>query len=459
MDLLKTNKHTKVVLDDYDFETDIQNRLLLKKLSADHLAVLEEIVCNSLHFPVTALEEHLDLPDIKSLVLDLLPLNLFQYDGKFITVDKDKRKYFETQLTRFEQGFSPDLEFFQNLLKCLPINVLPNWYHVPRTSNNIFQSLIERYLSTPQIYYRYLSDIIAGDDLLASVAGQILTQLSIPAASIQETYHLSPSEFEKLVLLLEFHMIASSIYEEGTEILTAFREWREYQQFLQTSAPKSQEDVLPLRKQEFAFIQDMADLLELANATQLTVFYLREKELWSPAGPTATLLETHLSTTKAYAEKLINKTLSLGLALIEETSLKPTKAAHEWCAIPVAKRAHLTFKHPHNFLVTQKISPIATQRTVLEIQKSLACIASSGWVFFDDFLEAAQIFIHEDHAVSLKKTGRTWNYALPKYTEEERSFIEYIVCDWLFESGVTQVGTKDKRPVFRLTSLGRSLSV
>ena len=77
MDLLKTNKHTKVVLDDYDFETDIQNRLLLKKLSADHLAVLEEIVCNSLHFPVTALEEHLDLPDIKSLVLDLLPLNLF----------------------------------------------------------------------------------------------------------------------------------------------------------------------------------------------------------------------------------------------------------------------------------------------------------------------------------------------------------------------------------------------
>ena len=40
----------------------------------------------------------------------------------------------------------------------------------------------------------------------------------------------------------------------------------------QALTTQSQEDVLPLRKQEFAFIQDMADLLELANATYLDRF-------------------------------------------------------------------------------------------------------------------------------------------------------------------------------------------
>ena len=165
-DLLKNTKKTKISLPDYNFEEDIRNRLLLKTLSKQNLRVLEEILFSSLQFSIESLAENLDLnsDDLYEILETLSPLNLYNFDGRILTVDKDKRKYFETQVTRFEEDFKPDLDFFQNLLKCLPIEVLPNWYHVPRSSNNIFQSLVDKHLLTPQIYQRYLVDLTSGTE-------------------------------------------------------------------------------------------------------------------------------------------------------------------------------------------------------------------------------------------------------------------------------------------------------
>src|SRR5690606_655670 len=90
-------------------------------------------------------------------------------EGDTIFVDKDKRKYFEIQISRFDEDFVPGMEFVQGLLKKVPIQVLPLWYATPRTSNNIFESIIEKYLLTPQIYQRYLSELSLGDPLFTSI--------------------------------------------------------------------------------------------------------------------------------------------------------------------------------------------------------------------------------------------------------------------------------------------------
>ena len=41
------------------------------------------------------------------------------------------------------------MEFIQLLLRKVPIDILPTWYPIPRTSNSIFDSLIEKYMKTP----------------------------------------------------------------------------------------------------------------------------------------------------------------------------------------------------------------------------------------------------------------------------------------------------------------------
>ena len=463
-DLLKATKKTKLSLTDYDFQEDIKNRLLLKRLNKDSLLVLEEILCNTPKFPVESLAEDLELPvdTLYKIIDSLVPLNLFQFDGRFLTVDKDKRKYFEAQITRFEDDFKPDLDFFQNLLKSLPIEVLPNWYHVPRTSNNIFQSIIEKHLFTPQVYQRYFIEFSSGNDIISQIISKLFNspKLKLYVKPLLKEFDLSPEEFEEIVLHLEFNILAFVSFEQEHEILTPLYEWQQYQLFLKDSTPLSATDeVQALRKYEYAFIQDMSDLINLAATTPLELFYNREKETWAPTTPTQTLIETHLGAPKKYIAKLIDKLLILGLAIIEKELLIPTKAAQEWQEIPITQRAHITFKHPHNFLSTQKSYPLATQRVIIEIQKSLSLVKTLSWVLFDDFLKGSLIPLSEDRQVSLKKTGRNWAYALPQYTKEERDFIEYIVCDWLFESGVTQIGKVDGQTAFKLTSLGKSIVI
>jgi hypothetical protein len=461
-DLVKNSKKTKISLTDYNFKEDIQNRLVLKSLSKDSLQILEEILCSSLQFSFESLANNLDLSEdeLYPIIESLAPLNLFNFDGTILTVDKDRRKYFETQITRFEEDFKPNLEFFQNLLKCLPIEVLPNWYHVPRSSNNIFQSIIEKYLFTPQIYQRYLTEIISTSEVIGEIAKEVLDhpKLEVPVKTILEKFNLTRLEFEEISLLLEFNILAFVSFSHGVEVLTPFYEWTQYQSFIKETAPFSiAEEIIPFRTYEYAFIQDMADLLALAEHSQLEVFYHREKDLWAPSATSSSLIEAHIPVGKEYSTKLINKLLILGLAVIEETFLKPTKAAKEWVLIPIAQRTHVTFKHPHNFLSTQKNSPLATQRVIIEIQKSLSAVSSFNWIYFEDFIKSALIPLNEEKQVCLKKVGKSWVYALPQYSAEEKLFIEYIICDWLFESGVTQIGSASGKQAFRLTTLGKSI--
>jgi hypothetical protein len=460
-DLLKTLKKTKISLPDYNYEEDILSRTLLKTLNSEELKVLEEILFSSLQFSIESLSDNLDLPvdEVYAHLEKLAALNLFNFDGRNLQVDKDKRKYFETQITRFEEDFEPNLDFFQNILKCLPIEVLPSWYHVPRTSNNIFQSLIDKHLLTPQIYQRYIIDHTSMNELTALVAKDVFdhTELRIPVTNIMQKYELSRHDFEELALQLEFHILAFVSYHNGIEVMTPFHEWREYLLSLKENQSGNLEDVTPLRPYEFAFIQDMHELINLTEKANIEIYFSKEKDSFSVEPTAVPLIQASIAADKEYIQKLVNKLLTLGLAVVEETFLKPTKAAKEWSMIPIMQRAHITFKHPHNMLSMQKTSGLATQRSIIEIQKSLSAVKDLGWIYFDDFMTFAMIALNEDKQVTLKKIGRSWSYALPKYSEEEKEFIRQVVTEWLFESGITQIGKKDDKLAFRLTSLGKSI--
>src|SRR3569832_2080321 len=137
---LTAAKKNKISLADYNYRRDIENRLLMANFSTFEVAVLEEILYSSIKTPIRKIAKNLERGEE-----ELLPIlekfsktGLLIIEGDAIVVDKETRKYFETEIEKFEEGFTPGMEFLQNLLKKIPIHVLPIWYSIPRTSNNIF---------------------------------------------------------------------------------------------------------------------------------------------------------------------------------------------------------------------------------------------------------------------------------------------------------------------------------
>jgi hypothetical protein len=442
-ELLKNPKRGKVILSDYDYQSDVRDRLLLSEITPLDYQILEEILFSPVKFTLEKMSDNLDLSieEIFPTIEKFLPTGLFQLEGTNLLINKEKRKYFETHLQKFEEGFTPGMEFLQNILRSIPIDVLPIWYHIPRSSNNIFHSLIEKYLLTPAIYQRYLLEYFSGDDLVTQIAKDIHRApcVPIPAIQLQQKYALTKKECTELLLYLELSVIASVYYERNAdgweEIVTPFSEWREYQSFVASSEPPSIEDeIVSYSVKEYAFIEEMKDLLEKALKNPLSI-------------------DRHSS-----VDRLINKLQILGLVTVEGDLLKATPTAEEWIKIPIEERSHITFKHPHNFLAIQKRFSHSNQRAVLEIQKGLASVTKADWVYFDDFLSGSQIALYEEQKVTLKQIGRSWRYEIPSYSPSEREFIHHIIFDWLFESGMVQIGTCKGRDCFKLTTLGRILS-
>ena len=230
--------------------------------------------------------------------------------------------------------------------------------------------------------------------------------------------------------------------------------WRDYLLHLKNGAPRNIEDESAIqlqRNNEYAFIEDMTTLLLYCQKHDVPVGFDESKDHF------VTKITLPIFDSPSYVDRLINKLLVLGLAVIEDQYLRPTDHSDEWIKMALEKRVHVTFKHPHNFLDIQKISPLSNDRSILEIQKSMAHVVNLGWVFFDDFLNGCPIELSDERKVCLKKRGRVWRYVLPEYTPEEIALIRFTIMEWFFESGIVQSGQLDGRDCFKLTTLGRSL--
>lgn len=469
---LNAVRKNKINLSDYDYKKDIDNRLLMAQFSVQDVQILEEILFSSLSISLRKLVKNLSLSDNEALdsLNKLSKTGLLKIEGELIEVDKDMRKYYESQVVKFEEDFVPGMDYLQGLLKKPPIHVLPVWYNIPRTSNNIFDSVVEKYLFTPQIFQRYLSELKFHDAALTAIMEELFasSDLKLTSEYLIEKYALTREQFEEYMLHLEFNFVCCIGYERKgelmQEIVTPFHEWREYLLFIKETEPVMiKEKVQRTRPHDFSFVQDMTTLINLIKKESLGVTSLPGKkwvltpEAFSLA--TVALEEGEASSIKpAYIDKLLSKLKLLKLVDVEQGRLCVLETANDWLEMRLENRALFIYRNPSNQLIIQDTTTLlSSDRLVREAEKSIQRIINKGWVYFDTFSKGILVPLAEDSLVKLKRIGKTWKYSLPEYTQEEQALIKASVLDGLFEVGVVAVGEVQGKTCLMVTPFGYSL--
>lgn len=470
---LNTVRKNKINLADYDYKKDIENRLLMAQFSVQDVQILEEILFSSLTIPLRKLIKSLELSDDEVLTAlnKLCKTGLLKIEGETILVDKEMRKYYEAQIVKFEEDFVPGMDYLQGLLKKPPIHVLPIWYNIPRTSNNIFDSVVEKYLLTPHIFQRYLSELKLHDVSLAAIAQELFTSptLKLTSEYLIDKYALTREQFEEYMLYLEFNFVCCLGYErEGNqiqEIVTPFYEWKEYLHFLHKTQPSPiTKGIQRTRPHDFSFVQDMAALLSLAKKRPLPLIsYAGEKWSIDPqACHQIAVAWEGMDVASAdfipYLNKVLHKLKILKLIDAVEGKLYALEPANDWLDMRLENRALFIYRHPLNQLVIEGITTLfSSDRLVREAEKSIQRILNTGWVFFDEFCQGILVPLAEDSLIQLKRCGKSWKYSLPKYSDEELTLIKATLFEGLFEVGVVATGHVGGRACLMVTPFGHSI--
>ncbi|MBS0626427.1 MAG: hypothetical protein JSS32_10285 [Verrucomicrobia bacterium] len=470
---LSPARKNKVNLADYNSSQDIENRIMMSDFTAFEHSVLEEILFSPLKVSLKKLSRAVDCADeeIEPILKKLTAAGLVALEGDSILVDKEMRKYFEFQITRFDSDFKPDMEFLQGLLKKVPIHILPTWYSIPRTSNNIFESIVEKYLLTPQAFNRYLGELNLGDPRIVGIIHDVYASplFKVSSSDLISKYNLNRRDFEEIMVLLEFNFACCLSYEKEDdhwlEFATPFYEWRQYLLFLQeTEAHPIEQPELVFRKRDndFSFVEDMGAILSLAQKKPISVGQ------WQKSNPLPTALarelahQLHLAPdeewpqVQGYLAQVIEKLCLVKLADCIDGRLYALEAANDWLDQSLQNRALFLYRHPLNqTLSCQLPASLATERHLREAEKAIKRVLHGKWVYFDEFIKGVLVSLDEDSVVMLKRTGKTWRYTIPTYDEDKKALIRATFLEWLFETGMVAPGTVDGRDCFCATPFGR----
>ena len=431
---LSPARKNKVNLADYNSQQDIENRILMSDFSTLDIQILEEILYSSLKSSLKKLVRTIGCgtEELLNSLKKLSSTGLISIQGDEILIDKEKRKYFEFQIHRFDPQFKPDMEFIQGILRKVPIHLLPTWYATPRTSNNIFESIVEKHLLTPHIFQRYLMELNFGDPTLDAMMDDVFSSpdLKVSSSDLISKYNLKRADFEEILLILEFNFVCCLCYEKEDdhwlEFVTPFHEWREYLLFVRsTETPPipATEQVERLKDTDFSWIEEMSGILLKAKKKPLAI----ER---SP---------------------MIDKLCLLKLAEYGEGKLRTLEAGDAWLDLSLENRSLHLYRHPHNRILSLETS----ERHVREAEKSIKRVLHGKWVYFDDFLKGVLVPLSEHSVVALKRAGKHWKYVLPTYGDEEKAILKATIFEWLFEKGMVMIGTCRGRDCFALTHFGR----
>lgn len=409
-------KKTKIVLADYPYRRDIEYRLILSDLSAFEIKVLQEILHHTLEIKISELIEALDVSndELLAALAKLEPTKLFKMRQSTLHVDKEVRKYLEFQIEKFDEDFKPDLEFLQSMLNQVPIHILPVWYAIPRSSDNIFASIIEKYLLTPQIYRTFLEEVEFDHPVIMKMIKDInqAPHFKVPSRDFIQKYKLTREQFEEYIVLLEYHFIACLSYERvkerWEEIVTPFAEWREYLEFERGAEPIAIEGPIDRqKKEEFAFIQDMA----------LVLNECRQKKIEKDS--IGKLLRAEK------LEQVVGKLIQVGYAKQNERSqLLATEKGRAWLEKSLPAQATELAINPLNTLSSlTDFGELWTNRNLRMIEKSLRRLIPQQWVEFDQFFSGFSAPLGEKEPIVLTKRGKKWKYRVPTYSEHEKQFV------------------------------------
>ncbi|MGM0439679.1 MAG: hypothetical protein ACQEP8_01020 [Chlamydiota bacterium] len=464
--IVGNTKKNKINLEDYDYKRDIENRIMMAHFTTLDVDVLDEILNSSLKVSIEEISEQLEEP-ISAIMpsLDkLLKTGLFKIEGHSIIVDKEMRKYYDFQIMKFDEDFKPGMEFFQGLLRKVPIHVLPSWYMISRTSDNIFQSLVEKYLLYPKNYQRYLEELNFEDPIFNDIIDDLFSspELQLRSHDIREKYNLSREEFEEYMLHLEFNCVCCLRYkrlgQDWKEIVTPFYEWGKYLQYLADSTPHTIEDVENIETPTdpgHAFVSDMTSVIKAVKEAPLTV--QEEDSGYSLAERTAATLLSQCKfsddyqKSKCYLDRIIIRIIQMRMGEVQNGKLMMTELAGNWLRMTDAQRSLYILKHPrYDFIDYDVPKHLMTLRNHRHVEHSLESVASLGWIYFEDYMKTMTSGIGDTDPVMLKKRGRHWAYALPKYSPEERRYIEASIFEKLFEAGQVEIGTHHGKPCFKV---------
>ena len=440
------HRKNKIILSDYPYQRDVEIRLLLARLTVFEVSVLQEILNNSLTIPLEHLVENLqvDLDQITPVIDKFTPSKLLKLEGKKVVVDKEMRKFFETQIIKFEEDFEPGVDFLQGLLAKVPMHILLQWYGLPRTSDHLFQAILEKFIGAPRLYERYLAELDLEDDLLKKISADVFNSpdLMVKGAELIKKYRLTHSQFEELMLHLEFNLVCVLSYQKigkkWEEIVTPFYEWREYLLHLRSSAPKpitTPATVAFTRPENFAFVVDMQAVLEAT---------LKKPILLEKKGDAFVLPEKIRETlmpevSSAYCSKVIDRILFMHFGKVEDKLLSAQESAKNWLKKTPEQRAFTMSRHP------------------IAVEKGLTRFINTGWNYVDDFVQGFSGILCGKEKIILKNKGKKWRYALPEYSPEERLVIKTTLWDRLFEAGIVNTGLHKGKECFCVTPYGKHI--
>lgn len=441
---------TQIALSDYSYRRDIEHRVLISNLSVFEVEILKEILHETLIIPIDQLAENLQVDQNKLIpILDSLSrIKLFKRKDQTLVVDKELRKYYESQMEKFEDDFEPNLEFLQSLLSKVPVHALLVWYPIQRSSNNIFSSIIEQCLLTPKIYRQYMHELEFENPVLHHIIEDLYKAPDYKLCSKQiiAKYKLTREQFEEYLLLLEYHLVCcltySKVGDEWIEVVTPYSEWLEYLQFEVSSQPKKiqdQKSIKPICSNEFGFVDDLTTILKTWQKQAIPIEQIKKLNLTDETQLKALEIKLHQL---GYAKKGAK-----GASV-------PTEKGLIWAAKPLPDKISSMAVDSLNCVSGFEDSPLCSARNVRLIEKRLRSFKPFEWVYIDDFLKGVSAPIGDKEPIQLKKRGKKWKYVIPEYDANDLEFIRKVIMERCFELGVVMIGQYKGRDCFYLTQAG-----
>lgn len=427
-------KKIKIDFDAIDVAHDLAVRAFLDCLKVSDLPILEEILHSSVRTTIDELLESLDLKrsELEGPLRTFEAVGLLKVEGDLVTVSKEVRRSVDLHFERTDEDFAPDIDFALSLMRILPVQQVPLWYALPKTSTSLREALLEKFFLTPALYGRHL-ETSQFDDRPAQQVLEQITNGPIDCRSLG----LESQELHRLALVLELNFIAFLTYRhEGDELIPIFSPLREYSEYLERVAegslfPKADPQPKPRRCGPFAFLRDLDAFVDAATQAK------------APEDDLSSIKRTLDIDDQDDLERLKDRALRLRLVEVADGEFIAGANLEKWRKLSEDDRPFCYLRHP-------ALAYSADEKSVRAAEKSIALLFGKGWASFDDFMKAALIPLREEIEVRLKGRGRSCHYAFPEYTEEERELVHHVIFTGLAESGFVETAGE----YFRLTDFG-----
>jgi hypothetical protein len=314
-------------------------------------------------------------------------------------------------------------------------------------SNNIFESIVEKYFATPKAYFHYLNELHFDDPVLDSMVKDVFQgpHFEISAFHLMEKYDLSRERFEECLLLLEYHFACCLRYRQvddcWQEVVTPFSEIHAYLKHeSQARAHCIREPIEQIIHADFMFIEELAVFLKACQGKKMHPKQVKKASGKEPE----------------YSQKAVDKLLQVGFAAKgADGSILCTAKGSKWLSKPLSERIAQLGSDPLNVINgVERFAALWNHRNLHLVEKKLRKLVPYEWLELDRFIAGFTAPIGENAPAALEKKGRKWRYKVPLFSELEKEFIRAVVMERLGELGVVYTGMHRGSPVFCLTPFG-----